>query len=131
MVKIVASDNVRYIDYVSRSTKSDIYVKLYSLTMTDSYTGSWKINFSMMGFPTCAGYGQIRINGVPYGTERINNTGSLISYSETFNSVNVVPGDTIELWVRRQGSGYYIVIGMYSYTICFDIINEGSMFLMF
>lgn len=90
---------------VEGQTDSMGYVVVKTITLSSLFPdpSTLRIKFDIRTFTgTGHSYGKIYKNGGPVGTERINTTTGFITYSEdlSFND-----GDTLELWVKRLGTG--------------------------
>lgn len=93
------SDNLIISADTERTTNSTTYVKLKEIQI--GYNGFYRTKFDLKK-GTSTGYGRIYKNGVAYGTEQTDLTGSYATKSE---DLAFVAGDTIELWARTGGSG--------------------------
>lgn len=127
MTEIIASETIRYSSDASASVTTASYVKYKELTMTNSYTGSWRITFDLFGDPYYTGqlgFGRIYKNGVAYGIERSNaETEGLVNYSEDFTNISITSGDLIQLYGKRNGLLSYLE----NFRIKFDpVATTGS-----
>jgi|SRR3972149_1490655 hypothetical protein len=106
MTIIAATDTIRYSSDAASQTSSTTYVKLKELTMTDSYTGSWRIVFDLAGYFDgdfyFSGWGRVYKNGVPYGTERIEAADYYVTKSEDFTGISIANGDLIQLYAHSE-----------------------------
>lgn len=105
MTEIIASETIRYSNDTNTSNATTLWIKVKELTVTDSYTGSWRISF---GLATSVNYqyvyAQIRLNDAVYGSEV---TSSSLTYQyrvADFTSININVGDKIQLWVTSAGT---------------------------
>jgi len=99
-IPIIASDTLRYSNDSEVTTNSASLVKVKEIVITENYNGSWNITFeSKCQTSTCSA--RIYKNSVAYGTLRSFSDTTYIKYSETFSSITVLAGDTIELWEAR------------------------------
>jgi len=124
--EIYITDTIQYSSDSTVTTTSLSYVKLKSITIIDSYTGSWRISYHATD-KTCYGeideptYSRIYKNGVPYGTEHMYQN----TYTEDFNSISITNGDTIELWAHATNSGCPThLAGVDSFRIKFDTVTS-------
>jgi hypothetical protein len=76
------------------------FVKIKSISLTESYTGSIKIMFALRGSGGFLVQGQIYKNGTKWGTERAAT--STTTFSEDFSGITLNKGDTIELYGQQQ-----------------------------
>lgn len=99
MTAITASNTVQYSSDAEASTGSYSYVLLKTLTMTDNYTGSWRIVFDVKSSNASnAAYGKVYKNGVAYGNFIETYSTTYVTHSEDFSNISISNGDTIELW---------------------------------
>lgn len=130
MTTIIDASKVQYSDNSTNSTTSSVMVKLKEITMTTSYTGSWRISFDIRtssgGTPV---YGIIYLNGSVYGTLR-STTGRIV-YTEHFSSINITQGDLIQFYGRRGGSSNSVSLTAYRINfITQDAVKKSSMLVM-
>lgn len=113
---ISASDNIIHAHDAAASTTSvNVIVKMKTITMGYSASGSVRIKFSLWSSsPSNTGAaGRIYKNGLPIGTLRYAQT--ILTFSEDFN-MTWLSGDTIELW----GNPYTNALAIYvsDFRIC-------------
>jgi hypothetical protein len=132
MTQIVASNTIKYSnDTLVDCCQLDTYGIIKSITMTDSYTGSWKINFDAAGdldefdHPSTANL-IIRKNGVNYGTAQSTSSSSFVTFTQTFTSISINNGDTMELW----GFDTTSTLATRNFRIMFDIVPGVQATLM-
>ena len=98
--KYELSDDVLHSHDAVVDTSNGTYTILKSITINTLHNTpeTIRISFSMWSGSATAGkeaYGKIYKNGAPVGTERINGTTSLVTYTEDLSFAN---GDVIELY---------------------------------
>jgi len=117
-ISIITSDNIRYSDASAESTTNTTYVKLKEINITENYSGSWRIVFTLTGdnsiTPSSA---WIYKNGVPYGTERAV-IGTTTTFSEEFTNINIISGDSIQIY--GKAGGILTTTYIYNFGIYFD-----------
>lgn len=134
MTAIIASNTIQYSDAALSGTTS-VYptmALMKTITMTNSYTGSWRISFRMGGgFDGTyyyTGYGQIYKNGVPYGT--LQSVIGTQTFNQDFSNISISAGDNMQIYAAMEpGSDVATILNFY---IEFDVaVNKSSMFTMF
>ena len=124
MTVITASNVIQYSSDAEDSDAGNDYVPLKSITMTDSYTGSWRISFQLRNDNnTTLTYGKIYRNGVAYGTEHTTTSDTYTEYSEDFSSINITAGDTMELWGKNPPGADIIFVQ--DFRIKFDLLASN------
>lgn len=127
MTTINTGDTIRYSSDAEVASLELSYVKLKTLTMTDDYTGNWRIKFDLSGDNVEAGdvygYGRIYKNGVAYGTEMSKLAYGFQTFSEDFTSISIANGDTIELWAKLGSRPSYEYVYVRNFRIMFDPIT--------
>jgi hypothetical protein len=97
---IIVPGTYLYADAASSfNTNSSTYIPKKAIRVTRD--GTFTVSFDMYGVAGHPGYGQIWKNGVPYGTERISETGAFQTYNE---DLAFVAGDGVSLYVHCDGS---------------------------
>lgn len=136
MTVITASNVIQYSSDAEDSDASSTYALVIgkTLTMTDSYTGSWRISFQLRNDNNATlTYGKIYRNGVAYGTEHTTTSDTYTEYSEDFSSINITAGDIMEIWGKNPPGTDIIFVQ--DFRIKFDILgpttSQSDMLLMF
>jgi hypothetical protein len=135
---IVASDTVQYSsDAIAYSPYSNSYINIKEITVTDSYTGSWRIKFDLEGsylddpdycgsYPT-NGYATLYKNGVAYGTPRGVSNYGYSTFSQNFTSISISSGDKIQIYMRGDTSECVDYAGdVKNFRIEFDTSGGGN-----
>jgi len=117
-----ASDTVKHSHDASASTSSTSYVKLKTITFPDGLAGNYRVKFDIRVTYDGTGYGRIYKNGSPVGTEQTTTSTVFGTRTEDF-SVDLEPGDTLELWGKLVGasSGEVVVV---DFRVCYDTTEE-------
>jgi len=119
MTVIAASNTVQYSSDAAAYSSANFPTQIKSLSMTDNYTGSWRIYFELSNEEDTGSlvYGRIYKNDVAYGTTRSQYTYGYNGYSEDFTSISISSGDTIELYVWTEGDQ----LGVQNFRVEFDL----------
>ncbi len=120
---ITSSDTIQYSSDDAVSTTEGVYTKVKEIVMTDSYTGSWKINFDMRSnndLETTTVYARIYKNGVAYGTEQTTVFFDFVTKTQTFTGISINSGDLIQIYARTSESPTYSSRVM-NFRIMFDL----------
>lgn len=104
-VPIFASDNIKYSSDGTDATSAVSYTKIKEIPITENYTGSWRINFTL-GSTGGQSFGKIYKNNVPYGTERTLFCCVATTYSEDFSSIDIIQGDSIQIYAYNVIGGF-------------------------
>ncbi|MNP28571.1 hypothetical protein D3C76_1215410 [compost metagenome] len=78
-----------------------VWEKRYTIRI--GLKGTYRVKFGLYAYNSQSAFGQLYRNGVPYGSQRINNQYQVKQYYT--QDLYFDAGDTLELWVRNQGSG--------------------------
>jgi len=132
MTVIVASNSVQYSDDTEYQTASyAVPVKLSELTVTDLYTGSWRIYFEMINYEIDgSAWVQIYKNGTAYGTLQESPGGDYSSRSEDFTSINITSGDKIQLYGYLDEVAGYGTTRVKNFRIEFDLPSTAALHYM-
>lgn len=124
VVDTIASDTLQYSSDAEVTSSATNFALVKSITMTNSYTGSWRIKFDIRdaadgGTPGTT-IAKIYKNSIAYGTQRATNSVSYVTYSEDFTSISITSGDTIEIWIYTTSILPVGVAGTQNFRIYFD-----------
>jgi len=115
---IVASNNIKYSDNSESSTNSLVLVKLKEITITENYSGSWRILFTLFtGNPVTSVSAILYKNNVSYGTVRSVVGGSSI-FTEDFTNISIISGDKIQIYGKADG--IIAIATVYDFSIRFN-----------
>jgi len=82
-----------------KSCTAFVLTKEKEITITENYNGSWRVIFDFASTNSSA---RIYKNGVAYGTLQTTTNSTYNTFSEDFIGINILSGDTIELWLTRN-----------------------------
>lgn len=98
-----AGDYLLFSNDAERNTISTSYVKLKEIKVFRA--GAYRIKFEMYGYSPITGvYARIYKNGAAVGTERLEESGAYVEYSEDI--AGFAKGDVIQIYAKKIGTGY-------------------------
>lgn len=125
IIPIIASNNVKYSNNTGNTTGALIYTKLREITITENYTGSWKISYLTHSGSGDDSYTRIYKNDIAFGTENINVAGSLgndITYSQTFSGY-IDNSDRFSVYGHVTTGGFIVFASTFRILFDYDYAN--------
>lgn len=118
----VASDGLRNSnDAEKTSPVGSDYIKIKEIKLDNAFQGSIRIKFDLKSLSAPGFvYAKIYRNGLAIGTERSNDTGSYVTFSEDFSDLNWAINDLIQIYGKgpvyrniavRNMRFYYDIVG--------------------
>ena len=133
MTVIEASNTVQYSSNGNSFHNLTVYTKVKELTMTDNYTGSWRIAFVISTADALdTAYGKIYKNGVAYGTERSTSLSTPQLFTEDFTSISISSGDLIQLYTKVVSGSDDVINTTFEdkFTLPPPSVSQSNMLLM-
>jgi len=105
-IPIVQSDsNVKYSNISTASTTSATPILLKDITITENYTGSWRIIYDLTSSSAINhAYSQIYINNVSYGSIQSALCCTTTEANETFTDIHITYGDVLQVYGYREAA---------------------------
>jgi len=92
-IPIVASNNIKYSNDTEIIFTDLALTEKQIISITESYSGSWKISFDLFGYAIQNAHAQIYKNNVPYGTFQTTAGYGYTTFTQTFSNINILQGD--------------------------------------
>lgn len=104
-LEIIYSDENKYISSSVNSTQSAAWVVLKEITLNDTYSGSWIIEYEFLSIDERNVDTQLYLNTVPYGGIISTSNNFYTLSSVTFENINRKIGDKLILYGRTENAG--------------------------
>lgn len=122
-LEIVYSDENKYISSPVNSTQSASWVILKEITLNDTYSGSWTIEYELLSVDARNVDTQLYLNSVPYG-EIVSTSNDFYTLSTvTFEDINKKIGDNLIIYGRTENAGD--TLSVRNFKINYDISAYG------
>jgi hypothetical protein len=112
------SESVKNANDTERNNDADAYTKIKEIKLDDGFVGDIRIKFDMKtSFTSSASYGKIYRNGSPLGSERTTLSGSYVTFSEDFSSVDWSPDDLIQIYAHNTNPN---IVYIQNFRLCYE-----------
>lgn len=113
-------ENLQYTDGYENFHYNTAYTLQKQCTV--GMKGTFRVKFRLYNknYEERVVYGRLRKNGIDTGTERVNTTSAIVTYTE---DISLEPGDVLSVYSRTGNGGYAVAVSTFTISTA-----EGSLF---